>query len=493
MNYRLVIRYLGYFILAVSVFMLPSAAWALWFREWSSCVAFLAATALAAATGLIFLLIARGADPVFRQREALGLVSLSWLVVAAVGAFPFVLTGTLGPVDAYFETMSGFTTTGSTVIQDIEAVPKSLLFWRALTQWLGGMGIVVLFIAVLPYLGAGGKMLFKSESPGPDPRSLNPHIRDTATALYKIYLGLTFIQTSALMLAGMSFYDALSHTFTTLATGGFSSNQGSIGGFDSLAIELIIIVFMVIAGTNFGIFFALMQGDWKAAFRSPEWRVYIATLAIATILIAASLLFSPFNTPDGNPPNGGYSAGGAVRSASFQVVSIMTTTGYGTDDFNAWPHFARVLLLGLMFVGACGGSTGGGIKVARILMLAKIAYWRLEATFRPKTIRAVRIGEDVIDVEVQRMVQGFIIIYLMWLAIGTLFMSALGLRFETAFSAVVTTLNNIGPGLDLVGASHDFSQIPGLGKIFLCLCMVLGRLELFSVTVLFVPSFWKHS
>lgn len=493
MNARLVIRYIGFFVLAVSAALLTPVPWAFWFTEWPTLMAFMLSSALGASIGLLCLLIGRHASDVFTHREGLGLVSLSWLAVAAVGAFPYVMAGALNPVDAYFESMSGFTTTGSTVIQDIEATPKSLLFWRALTQWLGGMGIVVLFIAVLPYLGAGGKLLFRSESPGPDPRALTPHIKDTATALYRIYLSLTAIQTAALMLAGMPFYDALVHTFTTLPTGGFSTKQASIAAYDSVAIEIIIMVFMIIAGTNFALFFAIMRGDWKAPFRSTEWRVYLAILAVVTGIVMVDLLLGEFNTAGGEPTGGGYTVGGALRSASFQTISIMTTTGYGTDDFDTWPHFARMLIVALMFVGGCAGSTAGGIKVSRIIILLKIMYWRIESTFRPKTVRAVRIGEEVIDREVQNTVTGFIILYVLWLSAGVLFMSALGLNYETATSSVVSALNNIGPGLDAVGATRDYSQVPAVGKIFLSLCMVLGRLELYSVTVLLMPSFWKHS
>lgn len=493
MNYRLLSRYLGFFGFAIGGMMVPSIGWAWWFSEWDTAVSFLMSIALTCAIASGMVIWGRGASDVFRQREALGLVSSSWLIVAFFGAIPYVITGTLPPVDAYFESMSGFTTTGATVLHDIESTAYSLLFWRAQTQWLGGVGIVMLFIAILPYLGAGGKMLFKSESPGPDPRALSPHIKDTAALLYKIYLGLTVVQTAALMIAGLGFYDALCHTFTTVATAGFSTRQASVGAFDSAAVEMIIIVFMVICGTNFALLFAFMRGDRKAIFRDTEWRVYIGILLAAILLITVNLMTSEFNTEPGAPQAENYDAGEALRAASFQAVSIMTTTGYTTDDFNAWPHFSRMLLVVLMFVGGCAGSTSGGMKISRLLMLFKIAYWRLEATFRPKTIRAVRIGEHVVDEDIQRMVQGYLILYLMWMGGGVLIMAAMGLNFETAASSVIATLNNIGPGINLIGATGDYSQIPTLGKAFLSLCMVLGRLELFSLSVLFVPAFWRHS
>jgi len=497
MNYRLISRYLGFFVFAVGTLMLPSVLWALYFfyaegdsAESGALVAFLWSMGVAAIVGAVLVLIGRSAPDRMFQREALSLVSLSWIVAAAIGALPFIFSGVLGPVDAYFESMSGFTTTGSTVITDIEAQPKSILFWRSFTQWVGGMGIVVLFIAVLPYLGAGGKQLFRSESPGPDPRGLSPQIKDTASTLYKIYLGLTALQTVALMVAGLSFYDALTHTLSTLSTGGFSTRQASIASFDSAAVEAIVLFFILCSGTSFVLLFVMLRKEWKAPFRDMEWRVYIGIFLIATGLVAANLMLADPGQGDASEP---YRFGDALRYASFQVGTLLTGTGFTTSDFNAWPAFSRMLLVGLMFVGACAGSTTGGIKVVRLIMLVKMAYWRLECTFRPKTIRAVRIGGQVVGDDVQKMVYAFLVLYIMWFAGGTLFMSALGLPFETATTSVIATLNNIGPGLGLVGAKGDYAHIPDVGKIFLSLCMVLGRLELFSVCVLFVPSFWRHS
>ncbi|MCH7960339.1 MAG: TrkH family potassium uptake protein [Candidatus Hydrogenedentes bacterium] len=492
MNYRLVARYLGFFTVAIGGLMLPAMAWAVYYREWDALVALAFSILVGSVVGGLLILLGRKAPDQMYQREALTLVSVSWVVAAAVGALPFIFGNVLGPVDAFFESMSGFTTTGSTVIQDIEACPKSILFWRALTQWIGGMGIVVLFIAVLPYLGAGGKLLFRSEGSGPDPRGLSPHIKDTASLLYKIYLGLTLVETLALMLTGLSFYDALSHTLTTLSTGGFSPNQASIAAYDSLAAEVIIIVFMIVGGTSFAIFFAMLRGNWKAPFENTEWRVYISIILIAIALMSLNLIFGSHSAIDGIQTDEGYPFTKAVRSASFQVVSIMTGTGFVTEDFDLWPAFSRMLLVMLMFTGACAGSTAGGMKVVRIIMLAKMAYWSVENTFRPKTIRAVRIGGEVVSVEVQRMVYAFLVLYVTWFVFGTLFMSALGLPFQTAASSVAATLNNIGPGLELVGATRDFSGIPAAGKLFLTLCMALGRLEMFSICVLFIPSFWIH-
>lgn len=493
MNFRLVAKHLAMFVFAAGGFMLPAAAWAVYETDWPSLLAFLGSMACAGALGGVLRWLGRPRVDVLTQREALGLVSISWFFIAGIGALPYVLAGVLGPIDAYFESMSGFTTTGSTVIVNIEATPKSILLWRSFTQWLGGMGIIVLFIAVLPYLGAGGKLLFRSETTGPDTRGITPRIHDTASILYRIYIGFTIAEVLALMLAGMGFYDALTHTFSTISTGGFSPKQASVGAFNSVAVELIIIFFMICGGVNFALYFAMFRRrDWKIPLRDTEWKIFIAILVVATSLIALNLVFA---APPDAPPgvDGTYGFGKALRVAAFQVVSIMTTTGFGTDDFDNWPHFSQMIMVLVMFIGGCAGSTAGGMKVVRIIMLAKMAYWSLETTFRPKTIRAVRVSGEVVDDDVQKRVQTFFTIYIVWFVAGSIFMSMLGLPFETALSAVITTLGNVGPGLELVGASEDFSVVPAAGKLFLTVCMVLGRLELFSVCVLFIPAFWRHS
>ena len=499
MNYRLVARFLGHFMCALGLLMLPSAGWAVYFQEWRVLGAFALSIFISLGLGIGLARLGRQTQGQLHHREALGLVGAAWLVAAGLGSLPYIFAGVFNPVDAYFECMSGFTTTGSSVLTDIEGTYKGILFWRSFTHWLGGMGIIVLFIAVLPHLGVGGKLLFKSESPGPDPRGLRPKIKDTASILYIIYGGLTLLETAALMGAGMSLYDALCQTFGTLATGGFSTRQGSIGAFDSLAVDMIVIFFMICAGTNFALYFAMLRGNWKAPWRDTEWRVYVALLAVCILVVTLNLLGAQHHaaieaTAQQPPPQTPhYSVGQALRYASFQVVSIMTTTGFCTADTDAWPHFSRMLLLILMFVGGCAGSTGGGMKVVRIVMLVKMAYWRLESTFRPKTVRAIRISGEVVDEDTQRTVYAFFVLYLAWFVGGTLFMSVLGLPFQTAVTSVAATLNNIGPGLEAVGATMDYHLVPAVGKLFLSLCMVLGRLELFSILVLFVPAFWRKT
>lgn len=494
MNYRIVVRYLGHFTLAMSLLMVPSMMCALLMADWASMVALAESMVTAAAAGLVLMLIGRHAGDRMFQREGLALVGIGWLLAAAVSALPFIYSGALGPADAYFEAMSGLTTTGSTVLPDIEAVPPGLLFWRSFTHWIGGMGIIVLFIAVLPYMGAGGKQMFKSESPGPDPRGLSPRIKDTASALWKIYVGMTVLLTALLMATGMNLYDALTHTFGTLATGGFSTRNASVAAFDSVPVELIIIAFMALAGANFGLYFAMLRGDWWAPLKNTEFKAYILILVIVSSLITANLLgFQGSVGLDGPDPKPSYAPLDAARHATFMTVSLMTTTGYGTEDFDQWPYFSRALLVLIMFIGGCAGSTGGGIKVVRFIILFKMAYWRLEGTFRPKTVRPVRVNGQVVDDEMQRTVYAFFFLNMVILALGTVYMSLLGLPFQSAITAIITTLNNVGPGLEHLGASENFAIIPGHGKLFLALCMALGRLELFSIGVLFIPAFWKHS
>ncbi len=495
MNYRLIARILGYLALVIALFMLTPIPWALYFGEYLAVRAFLASASFSALAGACFLWIGWRAKPIVMQREALAGVGLGWLFASVLGGLPFLFGNVLGPVDAFFEGASGFTTTGATVLSDIEAAPKSALFWRSLMQWIGGGGIIVLFLAVLPYLGAGGKQMFKSEVTGPDPRALQPRIKDSAILIYKIYLTLTVIQTGAYMIAGLDFYNALCHTLSGLSTGGFSPQQASVAAFDSLSVEIITIVFMILGGTSFALYFAVLRGHWLAPFRDTEWRFYIGILAGFTLLIAVSLMTGPSRFAEtmetAEAAHEPYGAGEALRAAGFQVVSIMTSTGYATDDYDGWPAASRMLMVLLMFIGGCAGSTSGGAKVVRIVLLFKMVFHRLERTFRPKTIRAVRLSGEVVEEEALQTVYGFLGLYFIATVLGCVFLSALGLPFETAVSACFATISNIGPGLEIVGPAQDFSTIPAPGKVMLTLYMVLGRLELFSIAVFLIPSFWR--
>ncbi len=484
MNYPLLSRYLGLFFAVVGLSMLPAAAWSLYYGEFRVLSGFFASMAICGVIGGSLFRLGKNAKGRMYSREALALVGIGWLVTAALGSLPYLFGGMFSnPVDAYFETMSGFTTTGASVLVDIESSSRGLLFWRSFTHWLGGMGIIVLFLSLLPYIGAGGKQLFKNESPGPDPRGLMPRIRDTAAMLWKIYVGLTMLQVLILLGMGLTFFDSLCHTFGTVATGGFSPYNASVGHFSGFGVELTILIFMILAGTNFGLFYSMIGRDFAAPFRDREWRVYILVLVLATLAVTADLWFEGVVT----------SAGGALRQASFTVTSIMTTTGYVTADFDLWPAFSRMLLLLLMFVGASAGSTGGGLKVIRIIILWKIAWARIHKAYAPHSVKTLRIGSDVISPEVQHTTLVFFLLFLFLFVLGTLIMTLMGLEPISALSSVAATLNNIGPGLNQVGPTVNYAEIPALGKGILSLFMVMGRIELFAILVLFSPAFWRRN
>ena len=497
MNYRILLKYLGFICIAIGASMTPAIAWALYLGESGGLRSLTLSLAISLSIGIALSLAGRGAPARIYEREAIGLVGVTWIVACWLGSLPFVFAGVLGWNDAYFESVSGFTTTGSTVIADIEAVDKCLLFWRSFTHWLGGIGIVILFIAVLPYIGAGGKLIMKSETTGPSSSRLLPRFRKSAALMFKVYVSLTILNIAALMLAGMNFYDALVHTFGGLATGGFSNRQASVGAYKSLPIELVIITFMVIGGTNFALFAEMWLGNWKALWQDTEWRLYIAILVASTLLITINLMGTGGQFPDEGesfqpiPGPQLYPAAHALRVAAFQVASCMTDTGYVTDDFDRWPFFSRIMLLLVMIIGGSAGSTSSGIKVIRLLMYAKIAVHRLEATFRPKTVKPLRIGGEVVSETVQNRAFSFLIVYVAWFVLGCVFLSWEGLPFDSAVSSMAACLNNCGPGLEHVGAIRDYHLIGPLGTAFLSLTMLLGRLELVTILVLFVPSFWR--
>ena len=481
MNFLAVSRLLGLLILVIGLAMFLPLVWALYYQEatWSGLL--LAAMITSVSGFLLFIMGNIKRQEVFRK-EALATVGLGWLLAAAFGALPFLYTGTIPHyIDAYFETMSGFTTTGSSIIINIEALPKSVLFWRSLTHWLGGMGIIVLFIAILPFLGAGGRHLYKSEVPGLVREALTPKIKETAMILWKIYLFFTIAETSLLMISGLNLFEALCHTFGTLATGGFSTKNLGIAYFNNVFIEIIIIVFMFLAGTNFSLHFNALRHKPLSYFRDSEWRTYVFLLLSGTFIVSFELwIDNIYKTPLE-----------AFRYALFQVVSIMTTTGYCTADFNTWPPGSKVLLVVFMFIGGCAGSTGGGLKVIRWLTLVKTALYQIEKVYRPRSVRKIKIGKMRIDESLQIATLTFFFIAVCIFISGTFIIAFFRIDMVTSATAVAATLNNIGPGLERVGAIENYSHFPYIVKALLALFMVLGRLELFSILVLFMPRFWR--
>ena len=413
------------------------------------------------------------------------LVAGGWILASAFGTLPYVLAGTFPSyLDAYFEAMSGFTTTGATVfdplVNSIESQPHGILLWRSLTQWLGGMGIITLFVALFPMLGIGAAHLVEAEMPGPQAERLTARIRDTAKAIWLLYIGFSILEFISLWLARMPVFDALTITFSTMPTGGFTPTTSSIGAYNSLA-QSIVIFFMVVAGVNFGLFyFLLWKRQLKRLVTNSEFRLYIALLIGACFLIALNLTMS-----------GGESIGQAFRYSSFQVVSIMTTTGFVTTDFNVWPEFAKTALLILMVIGASAGSTGGALKVIRLLVLFKYAYRRILLAFNPQAVIPLKVGGEVLSERVTSGIIGMSILYFVTFLAGFLVMSTMVPDQITALSSVAATLGNVGPGLGLVGPTANYLWIPPPGKVVLIICMLVGRLELFTVLMLFTPAFWR--
>lgn len=415
------------------------------------------------------------------HREGFAIVSLGWVTFGLVGALPYLLSGvTDSPVDAFFESVSGFTTTGATVFEGLDAVPQGILLWRSMTQWLGGMGIIVLTVAILPFLGIGGMQLFRAEVPGPTADRLSPRIQDTAKSLWKAYFALTLAEVLLLTLGGMSPFDAVNHAFTTLATGGFSTRDESIAAFASPFIQWTIVAFMFLAGVNFALHHFALAGSLRRYGRSSEFRTYLTIMVLGTSILAL------FNV-------GRYeSIEETFRHAAFQAVSLGTTTGYATDDYELWPYLSQVLLIVLMFIGGSAGSTGGGMKVVRVRLLTRHAYHQIFRYIHPRAVKVVKLDGKPVPDEVIQGILSFFALYMGTFAFGTIVMAGFGLDLESAAGAAIACLSNIGPGVGSVGPTDNFAHLPQAAKLFLTFLMIMGRLELFTVLVLLFPSFWRR-
>ncbi|MFC1671005.1 TrkH family potassium uptake protein [Spirochaetota bacterium] len=409
------------------------------------------------------------------------LVTLSWIIASIIGALPFWISGEIPAfTDSFFETMSGFTTTGASILTNIEGMPKSLLFWRSLTHWFGGMGIVVLTVAILPILGIGGLQLLKAEAPGPTVDKITPRITETAKILWFIYLGFTVAETLLLMLGGMSLFDALTHTFGTLATGGFSTKNASVGHFDSAYIHGIITLFMILAGINFVLHFRLITGQFKLLFNNTELKAYLLIFILSTIVITYNLYGNFYK-----------SFGESLKYASFQAASILTTTGYATADFEKWPYFSQIVIFILMFIGGSSGSTGGGIKVIRIITLLKQGLNEMKNLIHPRGVFTLKISGSSVNAKIAQSIAGFFFLYLFMCLIVTLVVSTSGLDLITSFTTALATVGNIGPGFGKIGPTENYAFFPAYVKWFLSFAMLVGRLELYTVLVLFTSGYWK--
>ena len=439
----------------------------------------------AAFIGLLSATVLAGLRHVPREvlltREGFLFVTLSWISVSLSGALPFVLSGAIPSyADAFFEAMSGFTTTGATILTDIEALPRSILFWRSLMQWLGGMGIVVLTVAILPRMGIGGLKVLRSEAPGPTVDKLTPRIAQTAKILWLLYVGMSALEVALLLLVGMQPLDAVMHTFSTVAIGGFSPRNDSIGSFQSGWVDLVVIVFMLAAGVNFSLYFRLSRGGLRVLVSNVEFRVYVAIAAAATLIMTLTLHGRVYD-----------SVTDSLRYGAFQVVSILTTTGYTTADYSRWPQFAQAVLMALMFVGGCAGSTAGGVKVVRIITLSKLAANELRYLIHPRGVFPTRVAARPLKKDIIHPIATFFYLYIAILIVTMLVVASAGTDLLSAFSTALSTVGNIGPGFGAIGPAENYAHYPVGVKLFLSLAMLTGRLELYSVVLLLTPAFWR--
>jgi trk system potassium uptake protein TrkH len=415
------------------------------------------------------------------HRDGVAIVALGWFVAGGVGALPFFLSGSIGNfTEAYFESISGFTTTGASILNDIEKLPKGILMWRSIIQWLGGMGIIVLSIAILPFLGVGGMQLYKAEIPSPVVDKLKPRISDTAKVLWKVYILITVLEILLLLGGGMSVFDSVCHTFCTMPTGGFSPRNRSIAHYDSPYFDGVIIVFMLLAAINFALHYRLLTGEVGVFGRDPECRVFLGLVGVLTLAVTLDIYGSVYP-----------SLTQAFRYAAFQVSSLITTTGFVTANYDTWPSSSRCLLVLAMFFGGMAGSTGGGLKTVRLIVMAKHAYQEVFRIIHPHAVRAVKLGGKPVAGDILSSIWGFFFLYLTLYGISALILAGLGMDPVSAFSAVAACIFNVGPGLGLVGPTQNYLGVPLAGKWVLMLCMILGRLEIYTVIVLFMPAYWR--
>lgn len=478
MNYRIISSILGHVIMLQSVLMLPSCLVGFLYGEHEDALIYLAVALFCLLLGIIFR-IPKPKNRTFYAREGFITVSLSWIVMSLLGALPLYLSGDIPSyTDALFEIISGFTTTGSSILPDVEALSHCNLFWRSFSHWIGGMGVLVFILAIMPMAGGSTMNLMKAESPGPSVGKLVPKMQQTAFLLYAIYFAMTIIQIILLLLGGMPLFDSLCHAFGTAGTGGFGIKNNSIAGY-SIYLQNVITIFMILFGVNFTFYYYILIRKVKNAFRLEEVRWYFFIFAGAVLLISLNLAANgaPFLQ--------------SMQQAAFQVASVMTTTGYATTDFNLWPQFSRMIMVIVMFIGACAGSTGGGIKVSRIMIYVKQVKKELMQQIHPRQISVIKMDNKGLEHTTIRSCNVFLMAYILVFAISLLFISLNGFDFTTNVTAVIATLNNIGPGLDMVGPTGNFSEFSNLSKYILMFDMLAGRLEIIPILILFHPATWR--
>ncbi len=481
MRWRFIFRTIGVLLLLLGVSMAVPLFVSLYYQEGSHY--FIESLAITSITGLLFLLLSKKeeTDVYINQKEGMATVALAWIMICLFGAIPFYLSPEFDLfTDAVFESVSGFTTTGSSVMTNIEGASKSLLFWRSFIQWLGGMGIIVLSLAVLPFLGVGGIQLYKAEVPSPVPDKLSPKLSDSAKILWMVYGLFTLAEIGFLFAGGMPLYDSICHAFTTLPTGGFSPKNASLAHYNNAYFDYVIICFMVLAGINFSLHYQLLMGRPLAFWKDTECRFFIGFTLAVTLLVTWDVYGDVYS-----------SFAEAFRFAGFQVVSIITTTGFASADYEIFPSLSWILIFICMFIGASAGSTGGGMKCSRIIVCCKYCYRELFKILHPRSVRQIKVDNNSISDELLQSIMGFIGLYIGLYLLSSVLLACLGVDAPTAFGAVAACIGNIGPGFGSVGPTENFAHLPLLVKWLLAWCMLLGRLEIYTVIILFVPEFWR--
>ncbi|NLV89576.1 MAG: TrkH family potassium uptake protein [Tissierellia bacterium] len=480
MNYGIVLRVLGSILMLEALFMVPSLLISFYTGQVDR-FAFLITIIITGITGII-LNRRKTPDRHIRPKDGLAIVTIGWVLVSIFGALPLYISGSTSTyIDALFEIVAGFTTTSAIIVSDVESLPLGILFWRSFTNWIGGMGILVFTLAILPALGISGFQLFKAETPGPIAGKFVPRIKDTAKILYGTYITITIIEVVLLMLGGMSLFESIVYTFGTVATGGFSIKNASLGAYNSNYIHFIVGLFMILSGVNFSIYYSLFKGRWKEILRDEEVKLYFVIILLAAIAIGINLYKTSYT-----------SLGLAFKDSFFHVGSVITTTAYYTTNFDLWPAFSKSILLLLMFIGGCAGSTAGGMKIIRILIIFKVIKRDVLKIFHPRAVSPVKLNSRILPSETIARIYSFAGLYLILFALSTILISLEGIDLVSASSAVIASLSNIGLGFGIVGPMKSFSDFSQLSKLFLSLLMLLGRLELFTVIALMAPKNWRR-
>ncbi len=481
MSWKTILNITGYliFFLGLSMILPLAVGWGL---SDGSLKPFLYSMVVTLGCGALLVLANRSsADDAIDKREAMVAVAICWLAAGFAGALPFYFGGVLPSfTDAVFESVSGFTTTGASVLSAIEDVAPGFLLWRSFIQWLGGMGIIVLSLAILPLLGVGGMQLYIAEVPSPVPDKLQPRVRETAKTLWKVYILFSVCELLLLKLCGLSLFDALCHTFTTMPTGGFSTRNLSIAAYGSAYVDWVVVLFMLFAGINFSLHYQMLRAKPMAFWKDTECRFFLFLVALLIGIVSWDLYGSVYQT-----------IGSTIRYSAFQVVSIITTTGFATADYETWPALSQLILFVCMFIGASAGSTGGGMKCVRIFLGIKYCYKELFCLVHPKAVTHVKLAGKAIPEEVMRSIMGFLCLYVLLFVVCSMVMAAMGVDAVTSISSVAACLGNIGPGFGAVGPLDNFAALPVAGKWLLAWCMLLGRLEIYTIIILLVPEFWK--